>query len=177
MGRIVNAYLELAEDRAQRQIPMTMEDWAKRLDAFLEFDDREPLAGAGSISAEMTKEHSESEFEKFRPIQDLVEVVNSASEATVDRLDRNFFRVRFDRLTNSEKAMLRAMAELGAGPYKLGDVAEVMGLKPNSLSPRRAKLINKGMVYSPEHGAIAFTVPLFDEFMRSSVPEFESKKS
>jgi len=95
---------------------------------------------------------------------------------TVDRLDQNFFRVRFDRLSNGEKALLRAMAELGSGPYKLGDVAEMMGLKPNSLSPRRAKLINKGMVYSPEHGEIDFTVPLFDAFMRRSVPEFKSKK-
>jgi hypothetical protein len=71
LGRIVNAYLELAEDRAQRQIPMTMEDWAKRLDAFLEFDDREVLKDAGKISAKLAKEHAESEFEKFRPRQDL----------------------------------------------------------------------------------------------------------
>lgn len=70
-GRIVNAYLELAEDRAQRQIPMTMEDWAKRLDAFLEFDDREVLKDAGQITAKLSKEHAESEFEKFRPRQDL----------------------------------------------------------------------------------------------------------
>lgn len=71
LGRIVNAYLELAEDRAQRQIPMTMEDWSKRLDAFLEFDDREVLLDAGKISAELAKEYAESEFEKFRPRQDL----------------------------------------------------------------------------------------------------------
>ncbi len=105
-----------------------------------------------------------------------LEVVEEASLRTVERLDRNFFRVRFDRLANGEKDMLRAMAELGVGPYKLGDVAEVMGLKPNSLSPRRAKLINKGMTYSPAHGKIAFTVPLFDEFMRRSVPDFEKKR-
>ena len=71
LGRIVNAYLELAEDRAQRQIPMTMEDWAERLDAFLEFDDREVLKDAGKITAKLAKEHAESEFEKFRPRQDL----------------------------------------------------------------------------------------------------------
>lgn len=102
-----------------------------------------------------------------------IDVAKAASEATVDRLDQNFFRVRFDRLTNGEKALLRAMAELGESPYKLGDVAEVMGLKVNSLSPRRAKLLNKGMVYSPSHGEIAFTVPLFDEFMRRAIPEFK----
>ncbi len=71
LGRIVNAYLELAEDRAQRRIPMTMEDWAKRLDAFLEFDDREVLKDAGKVSTKIAKEHAESEFEKFRPRQDL----------------------------------------------------------------------------------------------------------
>jgi hypothetical protein len=68
LGRVVNAYLELAEERAQRRIPMTMEDWAKRLDAFLQFDERAILEDAGSITS---KEHAESEFEKFRPRQDL----------------------------------------------------------------------------------------------------------
>ena len=70
LGRIVNAYLELAENRARRRIPMTMEDWAKRLDAFLEFDDRAVLADAGRVTAEMAKHHAESEFEKFRILQD-----------------------------------------------------------------------------------------------------------
>lgn len=71
LGRIVNAYLELAENRAKRQIPMTMEDWAKRLDAFLEFDDREVLKDAGKVTAKLAKDHAESEFERFRPKQDL----------------------------------------------------------------------------------------------------------
>ncbi len=71
LGRIVNAYLELAEDRAQRRIPMTMEDWSKRLDAFLEFDDRSILNDAGTITAKIAKDHAETEFEKFRPRQDL----------------------------------------------------------------------------------------------------------
>ncbi len=70
LGRIVNAYLELAEERARRKIPMTMEDWAKRLDAFLEFDDRAILKDGGKISATLAKNYAESEFEKFRPIQD-----------------------------------------------------------------------------------------------------------
>ena len=71
LGRIVNAYLELAENRAKRQIPMTMEDWAKRLDTFLEFDDREVLKDAGKVTAKLAKNHAESEFEHFRPKQDL----------------------------------------------------------------------------------------------------------
>jgi len=70
LGRIVSAYLDLAEERATRKIPMTMEDWAKRLDAFLEFDDRELLQNAGKITQEIAKQHAESEFEKYRIIQD-----------------------------------------------------------------------------------------------------------
>lgn len=70
LGHIVNAYLELAEDRARRKIPMTMEDWATRLDKFLEFDEREILQNAGKISAKIAKDHAESEFEKYRIIQD-----------------------------------------------------------------------------------------------------------
>lgn len=72
LGRIVNAYLELAEDRARRKIPMTMEDWSKRLDNFLEFDERDVLQNAGKISAKIAKEHAESEFEKYRIIQDML---------------------------------------------------------------------------------------------------------
>ncbi|HLA33578.1 MAG TPA: virulence RhuM family protein [Rhodocyclaceae bacterium] len=70
LGRIVNSYLDLAEDRAKRKIPMTMEDWAKRLDAFLEFTERDILQDAGKVSAEMAKAHAESEFEKYRIVQD-----------------------------------------------------------------------------------------------------------
>jgi hypothetical protein len=70
LGRIVNAYLDLAEDRARRRIPMTMEDWAKRLDIFLQADDRAVLQDAGQVSAQIAQEHAESEFEKFRLLQD-----------------------------------------------------------------------------------------------------------
>ena len=70
LGRIVNAYLDLAEERAKRKIPMTMEDWAKRLDYFLKFDDRQILKDAGKISAKIAKDHAESEFEKYRIVQD-----------------------------------------------------------------------------------------------------------
>ncbi|MCF8105622.1 MAG: virulence RhuM family protein [Desulfohalobiaceae bacterium] len=70
LGRIVNAYLDLAEERARRKIPMTMEDWAKRLDLFLEFDERDILQNGGKISAKIAKEHAETEFEKYRVVQD-----------------------------------------------------------------------------------------------------------
>lgn len=99
--------------------------------------------------------------------------VDAATEATLCRLDQNFFRVRFDRLARSEKDFLRAMAESGPGPNKMADVANLMGLHLKSLSPRRGQLINKGMIYSPQHGEIAFTVPLFDQFMRRVLPEFK----
>jgi len=70
LGRIVNAYLDLAEDRARRKIPMTMEDWAKRLDLFLEFDDRDILEDKGRVTAELARAHAQNEFEKYRIVQD-----------------------------------------------------------------------------------------------------------
>jgi hypothetical protein len=70
LGRIVNAYLDLAEERAKRKIPMTMEDWAKRLDSFLKFDEREILIDSGKITSDIAKNFAETEFEKFRIIQD-----------------------------------------------------------------------------------------------------------
>jgi serine kinase of HPr protein (carbohydrate metabolism regulator) len=94
------------------------------------------------------------------------EVVEQAKVYTLQRLDENFFRVRFDRLANNEKVFLRAMAGLGEGPYRMSDIAEAMGVKLKSLSPRRAKLLNKGMIYSPAYGELAFTVPLFGDFLK-----------
>ena len=102
-----------------------------------------------------------------------VEIVRKATTDVVPRLDRNFFRVRFDRLTPSEKSFLRAMASLGSGPHRTGDIAETLKVKPASLGPVRAKLIKKGMIYSPAYGDIAFTVPLFDEFMVRAIPDFK----
>jgi len=96
-----------------------------------------------------------------------------ASSVVVTRLDQNFFRVRFDRLKPGEKKLLQAIAELGEGPYRKSEVAETMGLKVTSLSPRRASLIQKGMIYSPEYGEIAFTVPMFDDFMRRAMPNLD----
>lgn len=101
-------------------------------------------------------------------------VVREAGEQVSRRLDENFFRVRFDRLTPREKMFLRAMAELGGGPYRTGDVADLLGKNTQKLGPLRAGLIKKGMVFSPSYGDIAFTVPLFDEFMRRAIPALES---
>ena len=86
----------------------------------------------------------------------------------------NFFRVRFDRLTPSERNFLRAMAALGPGAQRTGDIANKLGVKVTSLGPVRAKLIKKGMIYSPAHGDMAFTVPLFDEFMIRAIPQFKA---
>ena len=92
--------------------------------------------------------------------------VRSARPSVVDKLDRDFFRVRYDRLTPKESEYLRAMAELGPGPHRSGDIADQLGVKVTSVAPRRSALIGKGMIYSPAHGETAFTVPLFDEFMK-----------
>jgi len=102
-----------------------------------------------------------------------LQVVQETSDLVSKRLDENFFRVRFDRLTPREKMYLRAMAELGAGPNRTADIAEKLGVNISTLGPVRASLIKKGMVYSPSHGDMAFTVPLFDEFMRRAIPNFE----
>lgn len=100
---------------------------------------------------------------------DLGDVLNATQSATA-ALDESFFRVRFDRLTPAEKRYLRAMAELGPGPHRSGDIADCLGRAVTSLGPTRNALIAKGMIWSPSHGDTAFTVPLFDEFMRRIVP-------
>ncbi|RJP18314.1 MAG: ATP-binding protein [Deltaproteobacteria bacterium] len=105
-----------------------------------------------------------------------LQVVKVATETVIRRLDENFFRVRFDRLTPREKQYLRAMAYLGLGVRRSGDIADVLGVQISSLGPVRAKLISKGMIYSPSHGNMDFTVPLFDEFMLRAIPEFESRR-
>lgn len=100
-----------------------------------------------------------------------LEDVRAASRSVVATLDENFFRVRFERLTPSERRYLRAMAELGPGPHRSGDIAGELRLQVTSTGPVRANLIRKGMIWSPSHGDTAFTVPLFDEFMRRIMPE------
>lgn len=96
--------------------------------------------------------------------------VEQASRVAVAALDESFFRVRFDRMTPMERRYLRAMAELGPGPHRSGDIAAILGREVSSLAPTRAKIISKGMVWSPSHGDTAFTVPLFDEFMKRIMP-------
>ena len=96
--------------------------------------------------------------------------VTTASISAVAALDESFFRVRFDRLTPAEKRYLRAMAEIGPGPHRSGDIAEQLDRAVTSLGPTRSSLIGKGMVWSPSHGDTAFTVPLFDEFMHRIMP-------
>lgn len=96
--------------------------------------------------------------------------VQSASTTAIAALDESFFRVRFDRLTPAEKTYLRAMADLGPGPHRSGDIAERLDRSSQSLGPCRSSLIGKGMIWSPNHGDTAFTVPLFDEFMKRIMP-------
>lgn len=99
--------------------------------------------------------------------------VTSANPIAIAKLDESFFRVRFDRLTPSEKKYLRAMAELGAGPHRSGDIAELLDKGVQQVAPLRNGLIKKGMIYSPAHGDTAFTVPLFDQYLKRVVPKFE----
>ena len=96
--------------------------------------------------------------------------VEQATATAVAALDESFFRVRFDRLTPQEKRYLRAMAELGPGPHRSGAIADCLKREVSSLGPVRSSLIVKGMIWSPSHGDTAFTVPMFDEFMRRIVP-------
>ena len=94
-----------------------------------------------------------------------------AGELALAELDASFFRVRFDRLTPGEKDYVRAMAALGPGSHRSGDIAAQLRIKVTTAAPRRAALIGKGMIYSPAHGDTAFTVPLFDAFVRRISPD------
>jgi hypothetical protein len=96
--------------------------------------------------------------------------VEAASTIAIAALDESFFRVRFDRLTPTERTYLRAMSELGPGPHRSGDIADRLKRQVSSLGPVRSSLIAKGMIWSPSHGDTAFTVPLFDEFMKRIMP-------
>ncbi|GJE01579.1 ATP-binding protein [Methylobacterium isbiliense] len=99
--------------------------------------------------------------------------VETATEQALATLDENFFKVRFDRCNPSEKKYMRALAELGPGTQKSGDIANQAGQKTTSAAPTRNNLIKKGMIYSPRHGETAFTVPLFDAYMRRTMPARE----
>ena len=106
---------------------------------------------------------------KASPIE-LDDARRATTEALAE-LDASFFRVRFDRLTPTQKRYMRAMAELGPGPHRSGDIAHILNRQVTSVAPMRNALIAKGMIYSPAHGDTAFTVPLFDDFMKRIVPE------
>ncbi len=96
--------------------------------------------------------------------------VEAASIRAMADLDGSFFTTRFDRVTPFERKYLRAMAGLGPGPHRSGEIASELGRGVTRLGPVRKKLIEKGMIWSPSHGDTAFTVPMFDEFMRRIMP-------
>jgi hypothetical protein len=96
------------------------------------------------------------------------DVINAHNNA-ISVLDQSFFKVRFDRCTPSEKKYMRALAELGSGAHRSGDIAALLGVKTTSVAPTRSTLIKKGMIYSPSHGDTVFTVPLFDQFMKRAM--------
>lgn len=107
--------------------------------------------------------------------------VHAATEQALAELDESFFRVRLDRLTPSEKNYLLAMAVLGPGPHRSGDIANRLGREVQTVAPTRAKLIDKGMIFSPAHGDTGFTVPLFDAYLRrimgsSAIPHLLAKQ-
>ena len=98
------------------------------------------------------------------------DMVRTATPEVVEHLDSNFFRVRFDRLTPLEQKYLRAMAELGPGPHATGSISDTLGVRTASVATVRQRLIAKGMVWSQRHGETAFTVPMFDAFMKRQMP-------
>ena len=110
-------------------------------------------------------------FAKENPIKKIDVIM--ATPGIVTHLDANFFRVRFDRLTVLQQKYLRAMAELGQGPHKTGDIATALGVEAASVATVRQQLIDKGMVWSQRHGETAFTVPMFDKFMKRQIPTLE----
>lgn len=105
------------------------------------------------------------------------ETVLGLANVVEARLDDNFFDVRFDRVSNAERAFLRVMADLESeGVVPMAEISKKMGRTAAALSPVRAALIKKGMLYSPQHGEIAFTVPLFGDYMKRAMPEKERSK-
>jgi hypothetical protein len=112
--------------------------------------------------------HEAWNIAKHSPIT--LENIKDATTASIDNLDQSFFRVRFDRLTPREKQYLQALAMLGTGKQRSGEIAETLGVKSQSVAPIRSGLIKKGMIYSPTYGDTSFTVPLFDAFMLRTMP-------
>lgn len=104
-----------------------------------------------------------------------IDNVKKAEVSAFKKLDESFFKVRLDRAAGRERKMMFCMAKLGKGPYKMTDVANKMGILPTSASPTRATLIKKGFLYTPQHGYIDFTVPLFNEFLDRCDDEYGDK--
>lgn len=102
--------------------------------------------------------------------------VRRATERIIPKLDQSFFRVRFDRCKPVQQKYLRAMAELGPGPHQTGAIAAALGCDASEVGATRAQLISLGMVWSQRHGETAFTVPLFDQFMKRQIPDLEQHK-
>ncbi|WP_137887667.1 ATP-binding protein [Pseudomonas sp. 2FE] len=134
-------------------------------------------ADAADLVVEVTKgypyfiqEWGKSTWEAAQDDHITQQDVRAASATAVAALDESFFRVRFDRMTVAEKIYLRAMADLGAGPHRSGDIAVRLNRKSQSLGPIRSSLISKGMIWSPNHGDTAFTVPMFDQYMLRIMP-------
>ncbi|MCY1642004.1 ATP-binding protein [Methylorubrum sp. SL192] len=100
------------------------------------------------------------------------ETARRADALAIAELDKSFFQMRFERCTPSEKRYMRALAEFGAGKQRSGEIADLLGVKVQSVAPTRSALIKKGMIYSPAHGDTEFTVPLFDQYMRRAIPIF-----
>jgi hypothetical protein len=170
--------------------------YAERLFEFVSIDQLDRNAAKSALSVPARKEHVAFEDSAIKTILDqtncypyflqewgkhswnvakaspitATDAKRATSEA-LDELDTSFFRVRFDRLTPTEKRYMRAMAALGPGPHRSGDIADQLGKKVTSVAPIRNGLIAKGMLYSPAHGDTAFTVPLFDGFMKRIMPE------
>jgi AAA ATPase domain len=112
--------------------------------------------------------HEAWNIAKDSPIS--VDNIKAASKLAIANLDQSFFRVRFDRLTPREKEYMRALAGLGDGNQRSGDIAAALGVKPQSIAPIRSSIIKKGMIYSPAYGDTAFTVPLFGDFLLRNMP-------
>ncbi|QSR84354.1 ATP-binding protein [Methylacidimicrobium sp. B4] len=173
--------------------------YAERLFEFVQIDRLDDHAARAALCIPAKKEHVDFEPLAIKEILDQTQgypyflqewgrhAWNLADASPISRsdaerattlalaeLDDGFFRVRFDRLTRAEKRYLRAMAELGAGPHRSGDIAERLRMTVTSAAPLRNRLIAKGMIYSPAHGDTAFTVPLFDGFMKRILPKMDA---
>ncbi len=172
--------------------------YAERLFDYPEVGPLQPDAAAIAVREPIHDEHQEIEDQALQHIVELTQGypyflqewgkhawhaaakspiakadVDIASRSATEALDKNFFRVRFDRLTPREQDYLRAMAELGPGPHRSGAIAEMLQATVESVGPLRSGLIRKGMIWSPAHGDTAFTVPMFDEFMKRAIPSWE----